>query len=211
MTDQNSISLDFRNLKILPDSLDWEHQPPNWTLSEQGLEIHTQGKTDLWQRTHYGIQTDNGHFLKTALKVPKFTLTTRVSYQGKHEFDQAGLMVRISPDNWIKTSVEHQPGRADKLGAVVTNLGYSDWSCQGFDNPGNQIILRIRAERPDFLIEYSLPETPEEWNLIRIAHLHEDVPVAPIQAGIYCCSPMDKGFKTVFSSLEISPKDNTQS
>ena len=207
MKEQNIISLDFRNLNSLPGSFRWENEPPNWSLGRQGLEVFPQGKTDLWQRTHYEIQNDNGHFLKTALKVTGFTMTTRVAYQGKHEFDQAGLMVRLSAGNWIKTSVEHQPGRADKLGAVVTNLGYSDWSCQEFDNPGNEIILRIRAERPDFLIEYSLPDRPESWNLIRIAHLHEDDPAAPIQAGIYCCSPMDEGFRTVFSSLQIGWDD----
>ena len=203
MNDQNLVAVNFKNISALPADLKWENEPPNWSLSKKGLEIFPMAKTDLWQRTHYGIQADNGHFLKTTVENSRFTLTTRVSYQGKNEFDQAGLMIRISPDNWIKTSVEFQPGRPDKLGAVVTNLGFSDWSCQAFDNPGNEIILRIRAKRPDFLIEYSLPEKPDSWTLIRIAHLHEDAPGSPIQAGIYCCSPVDEGFLANFDSLRI--------
>ncbi|MCW5966425.1 MAG: DUF1349 domain-containing protein [Bryobacterales bacterium] len=27
------------------------------------LEISTTAHTDFWQRTHYGFQADNGHFL----------------------------------------------------------------------------------------------------------------------------------------------------
>jgi len=204
MTVYPLVSWDFKTISELPPILEWENEPKSWSLGAGGLKVHPAGKTDLWQRTHYGTRNDSGHFLKTARKEKNFTLTTRVRYQGKHDFDQAGLLIRISPQNWIKTSVEFQPGAMDKLGAVVTNLGYSDWSCQDFLNPNNEILLRIRAERPDFIIEYRIPGSNEEWTLLRIAHLHTDHPDIPIQAGLYCCSPMDEGFQAEFEYLEIS-------
>lgn len=194
---------DFKTVHELPNNLSWENEPENWNLGGFGLRVHPKGKTDFWQRTHYGIQNDSGHFLKIARTENKFSLTARVRYRGRNQFDQAGLMVRITPKNWIKTSVEFQPDAPDKLGAVVTNLGYSDWSCQNLINPNNEIILRIRAERPGFIIEYRLPGSPDNWTLIRIAHLHTDHPDIPIQAGIYCCSPVDKGFQAEFDYLEI--------
>ncbi len=203
MSKKTLFTSDFKIIQELPPALSWENEPEKWSLGGTGLKIFPKGKTDLWQRTHYGIKNDSGHFLRIPRTEKKFSLTTRVRYKGKNEFDQAGLMVRISPQNWIKTSVEFQPGAPDKLGAVVTNLGYSDWSCQDLTNPNEEIILRIRAERPDFIIEYRLPGSPDKWTLIRIAHLHTDHPEIPIYAGIYCCSPVDEGFQAEFDYLEI--------
>ena len=194
---------DFKTIQELPTDLTWENEPSKWNLGGNGLNIQPEGKNDLWQRTHYGIQNDNGHFLSVPIIEKKFSLTTRIRYQGRNEFDQAGLMVRISPKNWIKASVEFQPDAPDKLGAVVTNLGYSDWSCQNLINPSNEIILRIRTERPDFIIEYRLPGSPDKWIMIRIAHLHTDHLDIPLHAGIYCCSPVAEGFQAEFNYLEI--------
>lgn len=203
MTDAKFFNGDFKTIRVLPENSRWDHEPLNWSLGPGGLRVHPEAKTDLWQRTHYGIRKDNGHFLAIPVEEKNFTLQTRVRYIGKNEFDQAGLMIRISPQNWIKTSVEHQTEGPDKLGAVVTNLGFSDWSCQDFENSLNDIILRVRAERPDFMIEYRLPGTPAEWKLIRIAHLHTDHVEMPLHAGIYCCSPVDGGFQAEFEYLEL--------
>lgn len=203
MPENHRLFLDFKNLNELPPPLKWEIEPLRWSLGESGLKVETYGKTDFWQKTHYGMQADSGNFLGISVEEKNFSLSTRVRYRGRNEFDQAGLMVRISPLDWIKTSVEYQPGTADKLGAVVTNLGYSDWSCQDFANPGCEIILRIRAERPDFVIEYMIPGGPGEWKLIRVAHLHKDHEDIPLLAGIYCCSPREDGFLAEFDWLEL--------
>lgn len=193
----------FKNRSGLPSSLKWKNEPSRWTLTREGLQIEPNGKTDFWQRTHYNMRADNGHFLYLSSHLRKFELKTRVGYLGKNEFDQSGLMVRISSKEWIKVSVEFQPGKADKLGSVVTNLGYSDWACQDFRNPDREILLRVKAERPDFIIEYALPSTPDKWNLIRINHLHNDREEIPLQVGIYCCSPKGAGFRTTFSHLTV--------
>ncbi len=65
---------------------------------------------------------------------------------------------------------------------IVTNIGYSDWSCQNLINPSNEIILRIRAERPDFIVEYRLPGSPDKWTLIRIEAAQEvaSKPMIPV-------------------------------
>jgi len=203
MTDEKTFNADFKTIRALPQSFQWENEPRNWSMGPGGLKVIPEAKTDLWQRTHYGIQNDNGHFLSMPVEEKNFILQTRVRYLGKNEFDQAGLLIRISPMNWIKTSVEYQTEGNDKLGAVVTNLGFSDWSCQDFENPSNDVILRIRAERPDYLIEYRVPGTPAKWTLIRIAHLHTDHIEMPLHAGIYCCSPIDDGFRAEFDYLEL--------
>jgi uncharacterized protein len=59
-------------------------------------------------------------------------------------------MVRLSPDCWLKASVEYQSHGPDSLGAVVTNGGWSDWSIQPVSKDITAIGLRVRREGPDY-------------------------------------------------------------
>jgi regulation of enolase protein 1 (concanavalin A-like superfamily) len=86
---------------------------------------------DFWQRPHYGFQADSGSFLYLDVDYD-FRMTTRVHLYLGHQYDQADLMVRISSDCWIKSSVEHETEQPGVLGAVATNRGHSDWSTQEF-------------------------------------------------------------------------------
>src|SRR6476646_1066631 len=109
----------------------WHCEPARWSLDvpRRCLRIEPDGGTDFWQRTHYGFEADNGHFL--AAEVPgDFVATTQVRFHPVHQYDQAGLMVRVSPACWLKTSGEYEPAGPSRLGSVVTNYAYSDWSTQ---------------------------------------------------------------------------------
>ncbi len=163
--------------------------------------IETAAGTDFWQRTHYGFRADNGHFLYTRTQ-GNFVLTTRVGGAPVHQYDQAGLMVRLSPDCWLKTSVEHEPDEADdRLGAVVTNHGYSDWSTQPAAKSARDVWLRVRAETRAVLVESSFDG--EQWQQLRVAHLAERTPAATVEAGLYCCSPKAAGYRAEFHFLEL--------
>lgn len=51
-------------------------------------------------------------------------MATTVTTAPLQRFDQAGLMVLLSPSCWLKTSVEAGGGgRPNQLGVVVTNAG----------------------------------------------------------------------------------------
>ena len=89
------------------------------------MKLTCETETDFWQRTHYGFRRDNGHALLTKVK-EDFSLTVRCSFLGKFPYDQAGVMVRIDEENWIKSSLEWENSEYSRLGSVVTNLGYSD-------------------------------------------------------------------------------------
>ncbi|WP_251028015.1 DUF1349 domain-containing protein [Bacillus sp. ISL-77] len=67
------------------------------------------------------LQADNGHFLYYEVN-GDFRLTTKVKSKPQNRYDQAGLMVRLSSDTWLKTSVEYIPDGNSKLGVVVTNI-----------------------------------------------------------------------------------------
>ena len=67
----------LKNFDNQPDSdLTWFCPPRNWSLEEGGLTLFPEAKTDYWQRTHYGFQNDNGHFLYTEIE-GDFILTTK--------------------------------------------------------------------------------------------------------------------------------------
>jgi regulation of enolase protein 1 (concanavalin A-like superfamily) len=108
-------------------------------------------------------------------------------------------MVRLSPACWLKASVEHEPGRAGRLGAVVTNHGYSDWSTQPFT--GLDFWLRVRREGGDYIVDASSDGVVYEQ--IRMAHLREDDAQRRVTCGLYACSPKGAGFAAEFSRLHV--------
>jgi hypothetical protein len=180
----------------LPQGFYWFNEPTTYRLGN-GLEIFTDEKTDFWQRTHYGFRRDDGHCLLTALD-GDFSITTRVEFQPREQYDQCGLIVRVDEENWIKTSTEYEDEQVSRLGSVVTNLGYSDWATQDVSSECTERWYRISKRGSDFLIESSLDG--RDWIQLRIAHLHR-MP-AQLAAGVYACSPIGRAFRCRFSVLE---------
>jgi regulation of enolase protein 1 (concanavalin A-like superfamily) len=184
----------------LDERLTWFCPPRHWTIQNTGLEISPDAETDYWQRTHYGFQNDNGHFLYVEV-AGDFILTTKVRFSPQHQYDQAGLMVRLSSDFWLKTSIEFEPEEPNRLGAVVTRHGFSDWSTQDMAKSVREYQLRIRRESNDYIVEYR--QTARDlWSQIRMAHL-ENTDQMPVRCGLYACSPIAAGFKAQFEYLKI--------
>ena len=182
--------------------LRWLNPPPTWTVdpSLPALVVQPAAATDFWQETHYGFRADNGHFLFTEV-AGDFTITTKVHFHPVHQYDQAGLMVRAGPSCWIKASVEYEPHGPARLGAVVTNQGFSDWSVQDFSRETREVCLRICKEASDFIIEFAANEH-SSWNQMRIAHLNIEN-TATLSWGLYACSPKGDGFRAGFEFLKI--------
>lgn len=178
--------------------LTWHHEPNDWKIGNNQLHISPEAGSDFWQKTHYGFQVDNGHFLYVECE-GDFTIEAQMHCLFKHQYDQAGLMIRVSDHCWVKTSVEYEPEGANKLGVVVTNYGYSDWSTQDVSDDLTSYKLRISRERSDYTISY-FNAYHSEWVQMRIFHLF-DQPI--VKAGIYCCSPKETGFTASFENLKI--------
>lgn len=189
------------NFDTQPHSdLTWFCPPSKWSLEDGLLTLYPDAKTDYWQRTHYGFQNDNGHFLYTKVE-GDFVITAKARFFPQHQYDQAGLMVRISPDFWLKTSIEFELDEPNRLGAVVTRYGYSDWSTQDISKQVNEYQLRIRREGDDYIVEYRQSDS-DHWSQIRMAHL-EITQESAIQCGLYACSPIETGFRADFEYLNL--------
>ncbi len=201
------LSEDFMK-PTLDAKLEWLNRPEKWCLRNGELVIEPERCTDFWQRTRYGFQADTGHVLGMELR-GDFLLETEVRMDPAHQYDQAGLMVRLNTQCWLKASVEFEEEGPSSLGAVVTNAGYSDWSVQGFSDARTRFKLRIRRSKGDYEVEYQAPEAAEgetlgqAWRTIRVCHLLEDDNSQAAFCGAYACSPKAAGLVARFLYLHI--------
>ena len=180
--------------------LRWHNPPPDWSPGRDGLVVRTAAGTDFWQGTHYGFRVDNGHLFAARVE-GDFVLETEVVAAPVHQYDQAGLMVRLSERCWLKTSVEAEPGEPSRLGSVVTNAGWSDWSPRistptwpATSPSGSPARCRLPGRGRD--------RADGRWSQIRLGRLHEDEG-GPVLAGLYACSPKGEGFAATFKRLRI--------
>lgn len=184
---------------VIDPRLQWFCEPSAWRVINEPpcLELHTEPESDFWQRTHLGFQADNGHFLHCPVQ-GDFMMETYVEFEGVHQYDQAGLMVRFGPECWIKTSVEFEPDGPNRLGAVVTSHSFSDWSTQDVSKQLRSVGLRITRHAQTFIVEAATEGG--SYQQIRLAHLDGE---GPLLAGLYACSPKQAGFRPRFRFLRI--------
>lgn len=190
----------------LDGRLQWFNAPSRWCIDRDAsaLVVEPDAQTDFWRKTHYGFEADNGHLLFATVE-GDFVMTAKIGFYPVNQYDQAGLMVRLDENCWLKTSVEYELLEPAKLGAVVTNAGYSDWSVQDFDRTRREVWLRVARKGGDCMVDFSLEGV--HWTPLRVAHLHGTNCVA--QCGVYACSPKGAGFRAEFQRFQIEqPEDS---
>lgn len=190
----------YEFLDKLSNEFHWLNEPKDYKIENNALIVKSDSDTDFWQRTHYGFRRNTGHCLLLKKK-GDFIMTTSVNYHPKEQYDQAGLIVYLSEDFWIKTSIEFEPVGPYNLGAVVTNNGYSDWSTQPFNEKDVEMDFKIERKGNDFYV-HAKSSKSTDWQQLRICHffIPED---SELNIGVYCCSPAKGGFETCFKFLNI--------
>ena len=78
----------------------WINKPKIYTVSNERISITTEGKTDFWQRTHYGFRNDNApaFLFKTDRKEFSYSVKTAFSNSGKL-YDQCGIIIYLRLSN----------------------------------------------------------------------------------------------------------------
>lgn len=186
--------------------LRWFNEPPLFRLDDEGLTIAPRGGSDLWQRTHYGFRRDDAHGLLLPIS-GDFSLETEVTFRPVHQYDQAGLLVRLSAECWLKTSIEFELDSPSRLGSVVTNAGWSDWATRDVPASVRSARFRITRQAGDYLIEHAEPDG--HFSQLRVARLHDDDGSQLVSAGLYACSPKSAGFTASFRYLKAQPPAET--
>lgn len=168
-------------------------------ITSDRVEMTTLPRTDLWQRTfgHGGV--DNAPVLQAETREKHFTFTTKVTFEGRVQYDQAGLVMHLGADTWFKASMELEDEHIRHLGSVVTNHGYSDWATVEVPASVTVMWYRMTRQGSDFLLECSADG--KKYSLMRMFHMWncDDL----IRFGLYACSPGDSSFTAVFEELDF--------
>jgi len=174
----------------------WLNEPASATVSENKLVVRARPKTDFWRKTFYGYITDNGHFFRLPVR-GYFVFEARVDGQYAALYDQAGLMVRIDAQNWVKCGTEFFDNA--RHASVVFTREFSDWSTMNDLATSGPVWWRV-VRKPDSL-ETLCSSDGKNFTSVRMGYL---VPSATADVGIMCAAPEGGGFQCVFDNLKLT-------
>ena len=187
-------------MKVNTKEMKWIREPKQYEVTEDRVEIITEPHTDLWQRTYYHFRNDNAPVLQLETGEQFFSFVVKTDFDTKVRYDQSGIVMYLDSDNWLKASMEFENDQIQRLGSVVTNNGYSDWSSVDVDASVKSIWFRLSRREDDFCIENSVDGV--NFKQMRICHMFHAK--EKINFGIYACSAEDSSFKATFTDMEIT-------
>ena len=175
----------------------WLNRPTHWSETGDTLSETAPPGTDYWRVTHYGFIRDSGPF-RYQVQTGNFEAKVRIAGKYHELYHQAGLMIRIDEQNWIKAGIEFLNGK-QSVSAVVTRE-FSDWSvlpCS--DNPA---FLWLRMQRYHDTVQVSYSRDNQEWSMIRLAYFP---PQVPVNIGIMAAAPGKEALEVSFDHFSVSP------
>lgn len=172
----------------------WINEPPGHQRDGKALIVTTGKETDFWNNTFYGFRHLNGHFLAHRIS-GDFSFNLRFSAPYTMLYDQAGAMLRVDGNNWLKCGVEFTDGRK-QFSVVVTRDDQSDWSVMRLGGKINApTTLRLTRHAEALRVEL---RDGKKWRLVRLAYLRMP---ETVEAGPMCCSPVGEGLEVRFETL----------
>lgn len=178
------------------DRMQWFNEPENWSVKNNTLVMDVTPQSDYWRISHYGFTVDDAPFLYT-VRGGEFEVKVRISGDYKVRFDQAGLMIRIDKENYIKTGIEFVDGKYN-LSTVVTHKT-SDWSVIELDEPVEYVWIKAVRRLDAVEIFYSFDD--KEYTMMRNCWMQDNTPV---MVGMMAACPDGNGFKATFDGFKIT-------
>ena len=177
------------------EKMQWFNEPAKWEIKGNALVMDVTPQTDYWRISHYGFTVDDAPFYYT-LRGGEFEAKVKVSGDYIARFDQAGLMLRIDHENYIKAGIEFVDGKYN-LSVVVTHHT-SDWSVITLDKPIPCVWIKAVRRLDAVEIFYSFDD--KEYTMMRNAWMQDN---HPIMVGVMAASPDGDGFKAKFENFSI--------
>jgi regulation of enolase protein 1 (concanavalin A-like superfamily) len=174
----------------------WINEPREWSAGDE-LRMVADAETDLWRTTHYGYVYDSAHMFGRVLP-GDLGVTATFGAEYAEQYDQAGVMLRIDENNWIKTGAEFVDGGMS-LSVVVTR-DLSDWSVVPLAAKAELVTVDLVREGDAVTVRYGL-DGAEPSTLLRLAYFP---PAIPALAWVMCAAPVGKGFPVRFTSVTFS-------
>ena len=177
------------------EKMQWFNEPSQWEIKDKKLTLFATPQSDYWRIAHYGFTVDDAPFLYTTYG-GEFEAKVKITGDYKVRYDQAGMMIRIDHENYIKTGIEYVDGKYN-LSAVVTHRT-SDWSVITLDRPVPFVWIKAVRRLDAVEIYYSFDD--KEYTLMRIAWMQDNTPV---QVGLMAASPDGQGFQASFEHFQV--------
>ncbi len=178
------------------EKMNWFNEPSGWEISGKTLTMDVTPKSDYWRISHYGFTVDDAPFYYAEYG-GEFEAKVKISGDYKVRFDQAGMMIRIDHENYIKTGIEFVDGKYN-LSTVVTHHT-SDWSVISLDKPVEYIWIKAVRRLDAIEIFYSFDD--KEYIMMRNAWMAAN---CPVKIGMFAASPDGEGFKATFSDFKVT-------
>jgi len=175
--------------------MSWLNAPASWKRVGDKLIVHSRPKSDFWRKTHTGDIRDNGHFFHLKAN-GDFTLQAHINGQYAAEFDQAGLMVRVNAENWMKCGTEFFAGK--RRASVVFTRDFSDWSTMPDLTETGPVWWR--AVRYGESLQTWCSLDGKDFAFVRDGYL----PGSSAEVGIMCAAPDGPGFEAEFDQISLS-------
>lgn len=101
------------------EKMNWFNEPSDWKVADGKLTMSVTPKSDYWRISHYGFTVDDAPFYYAEYG-GEFEAKVKIKGDYKVRFDQAGMMIRIDHENYIKAGIEYVDGKYN-LSTVVTH------------------------------------------------------------------------------------------
>ncbi len=177
------------------EKMQWFNEPSSYEIKGKTLVMDVPGNTDYWRISHYGFTVDDAPFYY-ATYGGEFETKVKVSGDYKVRFDQAGLMIRIDKDHYLKAGIEYVDGKYN-VSCVVTHKT-SDWSVIVLDKPVDFIWIKAVRRLDAIEVFYSFDD--KTYTLMRNCWMQDNT---PIQVGLVAASPDGEGFKARFDHFSV--------
>ena len=177
------------------EKMQWFNEPENYSIRNGVLEMQVPAQTDFWRIAHYGFTVDDGPFLY-AVYGGEFEAKIKVSGEYETRFDQAGMMIRLDHENYVKFGIEFVDGKFN-ISAVVTHHT-SDWGVIRLDEPVPHLWLKAVRRLDAIELFYSFDD--REYTMMRTLWMQDN---CPLQVGPVAACPDGQGFKARFSDFKV--------
>ena len=177
------------------EKMQWFNEHENYSIRNGVLEMQVPAQTDFWRIAHYGFTVDDGPFLY-AVYGGEFEAKIKVSGEYETRFDQAGMMIRLDHENYVKFGIEFVDGKFN-ISAVVTHHT-SDWSVIRLEEPIPHLWLKAVRRLDAIELFYSFDD--REYTMMRTLWMQDN---CPLQVGPVAACPDGQGFKARFSDFKV--------
>jgi regulation of enolase protein 1 (concanavalin A-like superfamily) len=184
-------------VKITKKDMRWANEPEKWKQKDEQIKVTCPSEVDYWRGTLHGFIKDDAPFY---WMYADHDFEARLSIKGKFKglYDQAGLMIRLDEENWIKVGI--CMFRDQLHVSCVFTRGMSDWSTHRLPKGKKVEWFHVWVKRIEETIEvfYSLDNT--NWIRIRQGHF---VDAPRLRVGMMCAAPESGGYKVTFQDFMI--------